>query len=755
MQFFAHAPPSPANDADAWHELSAHLIGTGERAAHFLKPIGAGELGRLAGLLHDVGKFTREFQERLRGSPARVDHSTAGAKLAVERYGPQFGRLLAFPVAGHHAGLADGTGGHGATLETRLARKFGGNGLPILDSSWRETVDLPDRLPIPPVKNDPERPGFAQAFFIRMLFSALVDADRLDTEAYFDGIEGRTPQRGGHPDLIVLQDRLAGHLAELEASGAQRSDPGVHTLRQEVLAAARTRAELDPGLFTLTVPTGGGKTLASLAFALGHAIRHAKRRVIYVIPFTSIVEQTAAVFRAALERPGDDVPVVLEHHGTFDETRVSKREAWEKLQLAMENWETPVVVTTAVQFFESLFANRPSRCRKLHNLIDSVIILDEAQTLPLHHLRPCVAALDELARNYRGSIVLCTATQPALDAENFPNGFSGVREIAPEPSHLYHGLKRVTVENAGELDDETLADRVAGAEQVLCIVNTRRHARELFARVADREGAFHLTTLMCARHRADILSRIRTELANARPVRLIATSLVEAGVDIDFPLVLRALAGIDSLAQAAGRCNREGRLGGLGRLVVFTAAPGPGRAPPAEVSQYADAARGVLRQYPDPLTLDAIEAYFGEVYWMRSQEMDKCVILDRLAERAGSLDFPFSAIARDFRVIDSALRPVIVPYRGPDGDESRIDRLIEKLLHVERPGRLARDLQPYTVQVGEKERSALISVGAAQVLNERAFGDQFVRLVNEGLYDPGAGLHWDDPTFSRAEAMIL
>ncbi|WP_437374622.1 CRISPR-associated helicase/endonuclease Cas3 [Inquilinus limosus] len=308
---------------------------------------------------------------------------------------------------------------------------------------------------------------------------------------------------------------------------------------------------------TLTVPTGGGKTLASLSFALEHAVRHGLRRVIYVIPYTSIIEQTAQVFRQALGSEDD----ILEHHASFDWERARRTrpddeapDALAKLQRAAENWDVPVVVTTAVQFFESLFADRPSRCRKLHNIAGSVVVLDEAQTMPVHLLRPCMAAIDELARHYGASVVLCTATQPALRAvDGFENGGFAIddeRELAPDPQDLYRRLKRVAVERLpGPVDDAAIARRFAEQPQMLCIVNRRAHAQRLFAAIRDLPGAVHLSTLMCPLHRRQVLAGLRDRLRQRLPVRLVATSLIEAGVDIDFPEVWRAAAGIDSIAH--------------------------------------------------------------------------------------------------------------------------------------------------------------------------------------------------------------
>ena len=746
--YYAHSAPQ---DRQQWQRLSVHLEATATRAAAFLESVGLDELGRVAGVLHDLGKYTDQFQARLDGSPRRFDHAAPGARLAIDRYGDSLGKMLAFCVAGHHAGLANGVNGEGITaLEGRVR---GAVSMP--DPIWEQEIALPAKLATPRIKpRDKDTAGFCAAFLIRMVFSALVDADYLDTEAYYTGLEGTPTSRGKHPDLAELSRRLDAHLEDLQAN-AERSD--VNDLRAEVLAHVRQGAAEPQGMFALTVPTGGGKTLASLAFALDHAVRHGLDRVIYVIPYMSIIEQTASVFRDAL-RGGDARPVdfVLEHHSTFDEERIGNRESLKKLHLAMENWDAPIIVTTAVQFFESLFANRPSRCRKLHSIANSVVILDEAQTLPLKHLRPCITALDELARNWRASVVLCTATQPALrEADGFTGGFQHVRELAPAPQRLYETLKRTQMRRVGRMADAELADRLNGSSQVLCIVNTRRHARELYEQLADAEGACHLSTLMCASHRRARLDAVRQRLKDGKPVRLIATSLVEAGVDLDFPSVWRAEAGLESIVQAAGRCNREGRAP-QGDVFVFEPAAGEGRKPPPDIAQFTDAARSVMRRYPDDsMSLDAIRAYFRELYWSKGDAaLDAKQILRQCAERRRSLDFPFETIAREFRLIEDAQAPVVVPWRGTDGNDDTAARLLRDLEHAPRPGRIARSLQPYVVQVPPSRRAALLAVGAARTVREKDFGRQFVGLANLDLYDEHVGLKLDDPTSRTAEGLV-
>ena len=739
--FYAHSTDSNQSD---WQLLSDHLNTVSQLSAQFAQPFAAHDMAAVIGLLHDVGKYSSEFQRRLTGEYGRIDHSTAGAQIAVERYGSQLGCLLAYAIAGHHAGLANGRdAGERRNLKDRLAAT-----VPELNSLWQNEIALPNAIQ-PPRLECPrkDRRGFQFAFLTRMLFSCLVDADFLDTEAFYSKIEGRQKDRSGLPRLADLQQPLDNYLTGFKA------DSPVNSLRAEILSHVRQQAGLSPSVFSLTVPTGGGKTLASLAFALDHALRYGQERIIYVIPFTSIIEQNAAVFRKALGELGQYA--VLEHHSAFIDEKVKNRnrESREKLRLAMENWDAPIVVTTAVQFFESLFADRSSRCRKLHNIANSVIILDEAQMLPLKLLRPCVAALDELALNYRASVVLCTATQPALQetddpGKSFSGGLRNMRELAPDPKRLYASLRRVSLQHSGVQDDAALAEHMQANEQILCIVNNRRHARALFELIRNYPGARHLTTLMCAKHRSQVLEEIRQRLKDGKPCRLVATSLIEAGVDVDFPRVLRAEAGLDSIAQAAGRCNREGRYAPESSEVrVFTAPDWP--APP-ELQQFAQVSREILRYYPDdPLSLQAIEAYFQQLYWQRDgrdSDLDKYALLQRF--EAGIDGIPFESVARDFRMIETLQQPVIIPF-----DESARSTLRD-LEYAERVGGIARSLQPYIVQLPTQGFMALEQSGAIQPIAEHRFGLQFMQLVNLDIYSDEFGLYWDEPSFIRAENTI-
>lgn len=740
-QYYAHSTASA--DKGDWQSLREHLFEVGELAACKAASFGGEELARYEGRLHDLGKYTEKFQLRLQGEAPRLDHSTWGAWVARQRYG-LLGTLVAYGIAGHHAGLANGdTGTRRSALRDRLSHEYLEKLEPLLPD-WEREIELPTSIGLPDgFRGRSDRGAFQLSLLARMVFSCLVDADFIDTDSFYRRIEHRSSRDTGHlPALSQLRERLDVHLASFKA------DTEVNRLRAGILSHVRGNAQEPPGLFSLTVPTGGGKTLASLAFALDHAIAHGLRRVIFVIPFTSIVEQNAQVFRNAFGDLGEEA--VLEHHSAFFDDPASALQSKEKRRLAMENWEAPIVVTTAVQFFESLFADRPSRCRKLHNIAGSVVVLDEVQTLPLKLLRPCVTLLDELALNYRASVVLCTATQPALNTdEGFIDGLDGVRELAPDPPRLYQRLRRVNVRHIGLIDDETLAGHLRQREQVLCIVNNRRHARALFEAISDQPGARHLTTLMCAKHRSQVLTEVRQRLRGGLPCRLVSTSLIEAGVDISLPTVLRAEAGLDSIAQAAGRCNREGLWPVEASHVLVFSTANPDWAPPPELKQFAQVFRSVHRRHgEDLLALDAVRAYFQELYWQKGpQELDAHGLMSLLkASREDSL--PFETLAEKFRIIETAMRPVIVPFDG------EAEKALEELAFADGCGAIARRLQPYLVQVPRQAYEALYGAHAIQAVAPARYGEQFMRLVNPELYDQQFGLHWDNPQFLKAESLV-
>jgi CRISPR-associated endonuclease/helicase Cas3 len=716
----------------SFQDLEAHLQGVARRAGAEGESFGCGELASLAGLWHDLGKYAADFQQYLLDANGidsdreeavsetvrgRVDHSAAGALYALDTLG-QVGKILAQLIAAHHAGLYDAQRLANRLEERREAGRLkaamAGGPPPSL---LAQTLSTSLRIPGMPA------PG-AYALWLRLLFSCLVDADALDSEAYCDAASSRL--RGALPRLDDLAPRLDAHL-----SGFVPDTP-VKRIRAEILDDCLRAAERPVGLFTLTVPTGGGKTLSSMAFALRHARRWGLRRVIYVIPYTSIIEQTADVFRSIF---GD---AVVEHHSNYEGSRESA-----KARLAAENWDAPIIVTTSVQFFESLFAARTSRCRKLHNILRSVVVVDEAQLLPPDFLQPIADVIGLLTQHYPVSVVLSTATQPVLgSSQRFGESFRGLdhaSEIVANPDDLYRRLKRVEVELPADLHApitwSELAAGIAAEPCALAIVNRRKDARELHALLPA--GAFHLSTSMCGAHRSDVLAEIRRRLrvqadvgqGPAPPLRVVSTQLVEAGVDVDFPVVFRALAGLDSIAQAAGRCNREGLLDS-GRVHVFVSTEG---SLPGSIRLGINASRSVLHgESHDCLGLGRVRAYFEAYY--RDGDLDAQGICALLKPDASGGVVGLREAAQRFRLIEDEQTPVLVPYRR-DAEDHRFDGLIAAL-RSEGPERgLMRKLQRYSVGVRPWEFRQLQELHEIEEL----FPGVWV-LVSSAQYHPHLGL---------------
>ncbi|AMM84769.1 CRISPR-associated helicase/endonuclease Cas3 [Martelella sp. AD-3] len=750
--YFAHSTPGKVQSD--WQALSDHLFAVASLASEMGGPLGIGRACFAAGLFHDLGKYNPIFQRRLAGENLRIDHSTAGAKLlreVAEGVDRQMAEIIAYAILGHHAGLPDRLNETNACYNWRIDNS------PEIDPVWRDELgETPrDLAPMDILRKIPSgrNAGFALSVFGRMVFSCLVDADFRDTEAFYSRLEGRVADRQWPllasflPDLSARYER---HMAGFSADG------DLNRLRREVLSHVRGKAGEKPGLFTLTVPTGGGKTLASLGFALDHARIHGHRRIIYAIPFTSIIEQTAAIFRQVLEQEGDSL--ILEHHSAIDEDRESRRgreerQQHDKLKLAMEDWAAPIVVTTNVQLFESLFASRTSRARKLHNIAGSIIILDEAQTLPRHYLFPVMRMLEALVEQYGCTIILCTATQPALGARpDFQQGLAlEGRELAPDPNGLAGRLARATIRHGGTMDNDALIAALEENEQALVIVNSRRHALELFrdAEAARLSGLVHLSTRLCAVHRREILGRVKARLKAGGPCRVIATSLVEAGVDIDFPCVLRAEAGLDQIVQAAGRCNREG---GRRREESFVTVFDPADyAPPTEIKGMIGDMKRMIGKHDDLLSLPAIEDYFREVYWRKGEKgLDGKGILDRFTVTLSGTDFAYRSVAEEFRIIESGMEPVVIPY-DDKARQAVADLGIENISS----GRLARVLQSYIVQVPPKARALLVANGHARFERPDLRGDQFMLLQTASLYGPELGLLWEEAEYLAAENMIF
>ena len=699
--FHAHSPGGDGGPG----LLREHLESVGEQAAEFAAAFGADEMGRAAGLLHDLGKYSDEFQARVRGKNIPAPHSAFGAQLAKRLY-PAWGKAVAWCVAGHHAGLADDND-EPSGLQARLSDTS------IPDASaWKtDGVVLPETLSPPECLARSGASPFSLHFFIRMLFSCLVDADRLSAEKHFHPDSANL--RKGRPGIAELCEQLSRRLDE---RFAQSDKTEVNKIRGEVLRAAVAKAKSRPGFFSLSVPTGGGKTLSSLAFALNHASANGLRRVVCAIPFTSIIEQNAEVFRDFLGETA-----VLEHHCNYEPKQGDGNP--DESRLASENWDAPVVATTSVQLFESLFAARPSRCRKLHNLAGSVIVLDEVQALPANLLRPCMAALDELVENYGASVVFCTATLP--DFSLLPGRDKGgnsrkVCEIAPDPKALERQLRRVVVRReSGELTPESLGNRLAKMESVLCVVNTRKHARETFAELlkkAPADECFHLSAWMHPNHRTETLNAIRRKLCKNEPCRVVSTSLVEAGVDLDFPAVWRAAAGLDSVAQAAGRCNREGKRDN-GEAVVFEMADDFAS---GDLSRRRDFGSDALKS-GDPFSPETVREYFRAVF--ADSELDAAQIM-RLINGSGG-KFKFREIESRFRMIDDGSVPVVVPQ----SDDAR--EIVAALESAESAGHWLRRAQRWSAAVSRKDAKKMEADGRVR----RAGPDGQLLVLNDPAKD--------------------
>jgi CRISPR-associated endonuclease/helicase Cas3 len=722
-----------------WEELEPHLQGVAKRAEEFAAAFEAGEWGRLAGLWHDLGKARQKFQERLRGSGESVEHAGVGAALAVSK-DKAAGLPLAFAIAGHHAGLADpaGTpeGGGPKALKVRLKEN-----LPLLAELKGDLTDALTVLSLPPLPQRFTGPTGSQRsleLWARFLFSALVDADFLATEEFYS--PGRRAHVAEYDDVSTLRRHLDDYLAGFVTGLSEEKRTSlVNQRRAEVLAACREKAELPRGFFSLTVPTGGGKTLSAMAFALRHAEKWDLRRVIVAIPFTTIIEQNAAVYARALGERN-----VLEHHSALDPLAAEERnrEAELRRRLAAENWDAPVVVTTNVQLFESLFASSPSRCRKLHRIARSVILLDEAQTLPIPYLLTVLDVLRELVDHYGCSVVLTTATQPALaKRENLPQGLEGVDEIVPAPATLARDLQRVRPvwPSAGEppLPYAELATRLLGHQRVLAVVHLRKDARKL-AELLPEEGTFHLSALMCPAHRSARLAEIRERLQGPGSCRLVSTQLIEAGVDIDFPVVYRCLGGLDSLAQAAGRCNREGRLlPQLGEVVFFRAETQP---PPGIPRKGLAVVEEMLRELDGQIDLDdpdVYDRYFRKLYLLCEKDPEGIQAL-----RQGLC---FASVARKLRLIEDATEAVVVPYGKAE----------ERLAALRRdgPDRLRlRALQPFAINIRRRTVSIMMKDGVLETVVD---GVNALTPAFHHLYDPRFGLIVEDDPLPDPERLVV
>ncbi|MDC7287775.1 CRISPR-associated helicase/endonuclease Cas3 [Blautia schinkii] len=710
--YFAHI----TEDKTKFQTIEDHQHGTAKLAGDFAASFGCRDWGYGCGSVHDIGKYSDSFQNRLKGGPP-VDHATAGAR---ELY--QCGNILqAYCVAGHHSGLPDG----GSQADTAGMPTLCGRMKKRLKDyhAFKEEVELPlfSDAPLKPLGKG----GFSAAFFVRMLFSCLVDADYLDTEQFMTG--GKV-DRGCFDSMQTLHTRLLKKIGLWLKNTDQATVNGRRTV---ILNACLEKGRGPQGLYQLTVPTGGGKTISSLAFAIEHACAHHLDRIIYVIPYTSIIEQNAQVFRDMLEAQN-----VLENHSNVVYDR---EQELDPMQLAAENWDKPVVVTTNVQFFESLFSNKPSRCRKLHNISNSVVIFDEAQMLPVNYLRPCVRAISELVYNFHCTAVLCTATQPSLQ-EIFPAELR-MQEICPDVKGQYRFFKRTNVTNIGEISEDQLVSLLNQEKQALCILNSRKRVQNVYKRLSGQH-VYHLSTFMYPKHRKRILEEIRTCLSEGKECRVVSTSLVEAGVDFDFETVFRELAGIDSIIQAAGRCNREGKRDlNKCKTHVFTLEKQEGMSIPETLRLPIKVAEQVADIHEDITSPEAIHEYFSRLYHHKGEGLDGKNIVGDFEDSVPSFHFPFASVARKFRLIESRTVTILIDA------EPEAQAIAERLRYGEYSRSIIREAGQYCINIYEKDFELLYGAGRLKELVKDIY-----LLRNREQYTKEIGLVMD---VSRGDALFL
>ena len=738
--YYAH---SKGENKEEWELLKDHLYLVAWKCEEFTNVFQCKGFGRIAGLLHDIGKYTREFQMRLEGQRIRVDHSSAGAIEAEEILNPAYTTLLQYVITGHHEGLLDfGTRDKNGTVAYRLEKEV------CEYYAYQREIDAKgiDMVFPPRLLEDIEQSGksvdYGLFFFIKMLFSCLVDADFLETEEFMQPEKSKA--RGMCPAIEELAGQFERFMDNLKSDAAKTS---INENRDAILNACLNRAKEATGLFSLTVPTGGGKTLASMAFALNHAIKHNMDRIIYVIPYTSIIEQTAKIFKDIFGESN-----VLEHHSNFDfqkdfdyenDLRDDVEQKAFSIKLASENWDVPIVVTTNVQFFESIYASKTSKSRKLHNVANAVIILDEAQLLPTSRLHPSLECLCELADKYHSSIVLCTATQPAVDAY-LREGFSPI-EIVSKNDFDPTIFKRVKYDDVGKIDINDLVGLLKTKERVLCVVNSKKLAGKIFENLPS-ENRFHLSGNMCPQHRSEMLEKIKELLAAQKPVRVVTTQLIEAGVDIDFPTVFRQYAGIDSIIQAAGRCNREGRLNS-GEAFIFDIVGE--HLPKGYLSRTAAIGAETIRKYGEEIdSEESVKYYFDNLYAL--EDLDRNKVMSKIKKGfEAKCHFPFRSIAEEFKLIQNDTVPVIIPYN----DEAR--EQIDRLAYAGNAA--ARKLQKYTVNVygsSEKERASqtgdfqrLLNSGGIRVISDTYYVLNVDEFGEGSFYSLDVGIRFEGNDF--------
>lgn len=693
--------------------LKEHLEDVAELASGFcadyrIENLDVQEYAYQTGLAHDIGKYSEMFQKKIRGKHEIItDHSTAGAKEMTKLRMP----AGAFAVAGHHGGLPNGWDLTSSNLLQRIKNRK------IEPYSGYES-----EIKIKQIK-EPALEPFEEGFFTRMLFSALVDGDFLDTEAF---MTQNNISRGNYEPVKVLYDKMLEYIKPWRS--LIRQTPELNKIRTEILEQCLLEGKGKRGCYSLTVPTGGGKTISSLAFALQHAVTNNMKRIIYVIPYTSIIEQNVQVFQNILGKEN-----VLAHYCTaLLESRKQNDgtddEIYEKHKLSIENWDAPVIVTTNVQFFESLYSNKVSKCRKLHNISNSIIIFDEVQMIPLNVMLPCVKAVEMLLKSYQASVVLCTATQPAVEKWLRPYY---VKEICNNHIEIFKKLKRAQIKELGDVAEQDLLQKVNVQNQVLVIVNTKAEAHNLYD-MLEEEGRFHLSTYMTPSDRKKMLDIIRIKLIQKETCRVVSTSLVEAGVDIDFPVVFREKAGLDSIIQAAGRCNREGKRNIEESIVwVFTL----GKIPRMLGKNIAITGE-TFDKYGVYDGLEPIKYYFETLQSLDASLLDTNNIVESFDRGFGEIKMPFKKIAEVFHMIESDTRMLIIPA---DKEACQlIDKLKDRIANQESFKGIIRELGVYSVNLYENEYENLLQDG-----NSYEVLDGIAVLQNLCIYSKDKGLVYE------------
>lgn len=715
MEYLAHSD----KENGLKQTVLEHAIGTANCAEKFASSFTVPIYGKILGLYHDIGKFSKEFQNYLLygGVKGSVDHTGAGSieifKTGLNSKNPTF-FLLAMCIAGHHGGLPD-MGDNPKTSEkgTLLYR--------LNNSSFPDCAVYKEYLPSIKSEDVPDitknlTAAFAQMFYVRMLYSCLVDADYLDTEAF---LADKTVLRSGFIDITKMKLLVDEYTSKFDPSSSALNKMRCELLKQ-CKDAGSDNKQIHKNLYTLTIPTGGGKTLSSLSFALNRAVLTGRQRIIYVIPYTSIIEQNAGVFKGIVGKNN-----VVEHHMNvvYDDTDGSNRK-----KLATENWDAPLIVTTNVQFIESIFANKPSKCRKLHNIANSIIIFDEAQMLPEDYLLPCVEVIKELTEHYNCCVVLCTATQPSLD-KFFDNK---ALEIVDKPKFYYDVFKRTKIKILGKLTKSELAAKLKKYSQVLCIVGTKRKAQQIFELLKEEKNVYHLSTNMYPAHRKRILEEVRVKLKNGEVCRVISTSLIEAGVDVDFPTVYKEMDALDSIVQAAGRCNREGKRNVEDSIVYVFELEGNSNKLRLLEKQVTE---NILQEYEDISSPEAITAYFNKLDVLLAENLDKRKIFEFL--KHGRQRFYFKTIASMVKIINDNTKSIFIPF------DSNAKIIEQELRSGARTKELMRKMGAYCVNIYYQADNIHLESAYEKLLHNNKIeilDENITILVDDKVYDNKIGL---------------